>query len=271
MDQEGFYLVLKPGQRSPLAKLIERMPPGSWLANPRMPTNRARLWQNMLRISDGLEILHTQGLLHRNLDLWSVLATGGNEPDFQLTGFEWSLRLMGVAAPNSKSKTAGRGPAQPASFLEDWKAFGRLSAQLLGISEERLVNLGIPLSDVSDAASVEEAKLLRDLVHPEPLQRLDGEVVRNRIEVILQGLGADIAGRDPKFHLVVQLGVGSKLAEQIADASVKSAEVGEVSEQVAFIADDLKERCQITAIRTADGEGFRLAIQGGKLLYSLSQ
>jgi hypothetical protein len=120
VDREGFFLVLKPGQRRPLAKQLERLPPGNWLANPRLPANRVRLWRNLHRVANGLEILHNQGLLHRNLDTWSILASLGDEPDFQLTGFEWSLRLMSAAAPKGKSKALPSGSAQPISFLEDW-------------------------------------------------------------------------------------------------------------------------------------------------------
>jgi hypothetical protein len=263
VDATGFYLVLKPGQRRPLAKFLEHLPPGHWLANPRNPANRAKLWRNLLRIVGGLEILHTQGLLHRSLDHWSILATGGDEPDFLLTGFEWSLRLVGVAAPVGRARATPLGLAQPASFLEDWKALGRLAAHLLGLPEQRLLNLSIPASDVSETVSVDETRLLRNLIHAEPLDRVDGDIVAARIGAILDSLGADIAGRDPKLHLVVQLGVGSRLAEQIAEASGQTAEVGEAQAQRAFIADDLRQSCLLVAIRNPDDEGFRLALRGG--------
>jgi hypothetical protein len=270
IDTSAFYLVLRPGQRRPLAKYLERLPPGSWLANPRLASNRARLWRNLLRIADGLEILHSQGLLHRNLDEWSVLTALGDEPDFQLTGFEWSLRLVGATAKaKSKAKTSPIFPSQPASFLADWSAFGRLAAKLLGLAEARLSNLGIPASDVSEAVSVEETRLIRNLIHAEPLERLDGEVVASKVDQILQDLGAEISGRDPKFHLVLQLGSGS-LAEQIAEASEQLVGVGETDLQLRFVADDLQERCLLLAIRNSVGDGFRLALQGGKLLYTLT-
>lgn len=260
LDEEAFYLVLKPGQRRPLAKHLERPPPGSWIGNPRLAANRTRLWRNLRRIADGLEILHLQGLLHRNLDAWSILTSLGDEPDFQLTGFEWSLRLMNAAAPTGKSKALPSTASRPASFLEDWGAFGRLAAQILGIAETRFTNLAIPASDVSETLSVEEARLIRNLLNADPLERLDGEVVGRRIDQILQDLGAEIAGRDPKLHLVVQLGSGA-LAQRIADASEQSAGVGETDAQRAFIIDDLRERCLLLAIKTQDG--FRLALQGG--------
>jgi hypothetical protein len=61
-DAEGFYLVLNPGQRSPLQTLMDSSRSESWLKHPRQERNRLRLWQNLQRIALGLDILHSQGL-----------------------------------------------------------------------------------------------------------------------------------------------------------------------------------------------------------------
>ena len=66
------------------------------LSAPRLARNRRLLWANFLRIAQALELLHSQGIIHRNLDPWAVVGTFGDEPDFRLTGVEWSMRLATV-------------------------------------------------------------------------------------------------------------------------------------------------------------------------------
>ena len=123
-DESGFYLVLEPGQRQPLATLLADTPRDHWINNPRAAVNRALLWRNMLRISGGIQTLHDQGLLHKNINEWAILGTGGNEPDFQLTGFEWSIRIASATSSSETRMKLSRGPRRksgnPISF------FGRL-------------------------------------------------------------------------------------------------------------------------------------------------
>src|SRR5690606_6902498 len=97
-DEQGFYLVLAAGQRRPLHTVLENATPGHWLLQPTPPGNRARIWRNLALLARGLETLHSQGLLHRNIDSWAVLTAGSEDVDFQLTGFEWSMRVVGAEA-----------------------------------------------------------------------------------------------------------------------------------------------------------------------------
>jgi hypothetical protein len=107
-DAEGFYLVLSPGQRSPLQTILDGARDQHWLKQLRPHRNRLRLWKDLKRIAVGLDILHRQGLLHRNLDTWAIFTAGGDEPDFQLSGFEWSIRLTGVADRLRRPVGSGR-------------------------------------------------------------------------------------------------------------------------------------------------------------------
>ncbi|MFO1084106.1 MAG: hypothetical protein U1E21_06065 [Reyranellaceae bacterium] len=194
----------------------------------------------MLRITAGLETLHAQGLLHRNLDRWAILTTGGEQIDFQLTGFEWSLRLVSAATTMTSPQTAThQTSAEPASFLQDWKALGSLIAELVGTDLRRLADSSIPASRVSEHLIAEEVKLMRNLVQAEPLDRLDGEVVSAHIEGILHALGAMIAGRDPKFHLVLRLGTGAPLSELIGQNVDSDIEISDVTEQLSIVSSDL--------------------------------
>jgi serine/threonine protein kinase len=72
-DPNGFYLVLDPGQRSPLETILSRTGPAHWLKAPRNQSNRLRLWANIARVVKALEMLHSQGLIHRNVDRLRVV------------------------------------------------------------------------------------------------------------------------------------------------------------------------------------------------------
>jgi serine/threonine protein kinase len=124
-DAEGFYLVLDPGQGSPLEIFRRTKNPPPSLAQPRLPRNRRRLWANALRAAEALELLHSQGVIHRNIDPWAIITALSDQPDFRLTGFEWSMRIAAAdsAAPARKPV---EGQDAVASFGRDWTNLGSL-------------------------------------------------------------------------------------------------------------------------------------------------
>lgn len=133
-DDRGFYLVIDLGQKLPLGSLVQDEEGGHWLRQPRVDANRLLIWQNLKRLCLALEILHSQGLLHRKLDIWSVITAGNREADFQLTGFEWAVRLTSAAKASAKPT---RGSDDNYSFKHDWLLFSLLGAELLGVSRDR--------------------------------------------------------------------------------------------------------------------------------------
>jgi AAA domain len=266
-DGKGFHIVLATDQRRPLAVLIERSRPGTadWLRVTSVPANRRRLWRNFERVARGLEILHSQGLLHCNLDVWSVLTTGATEPDFQLTGFEWSLRLMGTA-----DRTRGvKEQAKPASFLDDWADFARLAAKLLGVKDNRLENFRIPAFEVNEHLSAAEAGFLRELVSASALAQIDGEYVVGRIGMIADGLEAAAAADEPHHQIVLNLGPDTGLTRAVRDASGLTIEADDVEAQRNFIDSDLSESARVLAIGEQDA--FNLVLHGTQLVYPLRQ
>jgi hypothetical protein len=266
-DDRGFYLVIDLGQRRPLENLLAHTPAGHWLKNQRILPNRIRLWRNLAQIAAALEILHGQGLLHRNLDKWSILASGGQEPDFQLTGFEWSMRLAGTLSSKSDASKRSAARIGPASFVEDWRAFGELSAELMGVSLKRILDLKLVPSEVADHMTAEEVKLLRQLVRAERLDRLDGEVVQQRIQEILRDATAEAAGKAAKFHLVFRFPIS--FAQRIREASGNDIEISDLDGLLAFVKADLGDNPLLLSIRTDAGES-RLTLSGKLLTYTLS-
>lgn len=270
VDDAGFYVVLDPGQRRPLATVLADSRPGHWLTNLRLPNNRARLWRNLLRVVSGFATLHTQGLLHKNLDRWAILTTGGDEVDFQLTGFEWSVRLVGAATGRRAAQRPTDRSGEPASFLQDWRDFGFLVADLMNVSFTRLNDSKVPLSGVSEYLTIDEVRLLRDLIQMNRLDRLDSDIVERRILEVLRNLDANIADRDAKLQLVVRLGTSSGLSQQIREASNNEVEINAREEQINFIRDDLSESPLLISVKADEPTNFRLVIQGTNLLYRLN-
>lgn len=212
-DTAGFYLVIEPGSRRPIAPSLARSRAGHWMTAPRAAANRVRIWRNLKRIALALEALHGEGMLHRDLDAWSVLSAEGDEPDFQLTGFEWSMRLVTSAA---RGKGALRKAEGTVSFRGDWAAFGKLAAQLIDSDWNRVENLAIPAFDVADHLFAAEVRLLRNLAGIESIDRLDGDVVLKRIDQIIATVAADAAGKESKLNLVLDLRESGSIARTVA-------------------------------------------------------
>jgi hypothetical protein len=95
------------------------------LAQPRLPRNRRRLWANAKRAAEALELLHSQSVIHRNIDPWAVITDFGEQSDFRLTGFEWSMRLAASDSPLATLKPSD-GRDGVASFGRDWTNLGIL-------------------------------------------------------------------------------------------------------------------------------------------------
>ena len=267
-DKDGFYLVIDPGQRRPLAPILERAPRGHRLRLPRSPQNRDLMWRNLRRIASALEALHSEGLLHRDLDAWSVLTAGGEEPDFQLTGFEWSMRLMSTAAAQ---KSALRKPAETASFRTDWHMFGRLTAQLIEADWAKVERLDIPAFTVADHLRASEVRLLRHLAGLEYLDRLDGEVVVDRIDQIIAEIASDVAGRDLKLHLVLDLRSTSDLGRAIITQLGIDALSADTDTLARYVEADLAGAPLLLGVRREQDRSMRLFLRGHDLLYRIGR
>lgn len=264
-DTKGFYIVLDASQRRPLQVLLDRGRKSTdWLRSLNLPQNRHRLWSNLMRIVRGLEILHNEGLVHRNLDAWSVLTSAGDDPDFQLTGFEWSIRL----SHTKDRKKAGRAPELPmVSFAADWSAFALLAAKIFNISEDRLRDKNIPDYEVRENASAAEIRLLRDLLHPQDLQRLDGEYVAQNIDMILTTLDALKSSTEGRYHLALRLSPESGLSRIVRRLSDHTIEMDEPVAQLDWIAADLGSPMTLLIAGEPDHPQFYL--RGERLVYLL--
>jgi hypothetical protein len=269
-DTEGFYLVLDPGQGSPLETFMrsERKTP-ELLAQARQPRARRILWANARRLAQALELLHSQGAIHRNLDPWAVVTTLSDEPDFRITGFEWSMRIATVGAKQGKKAQAPTAE-NSVSFARDWRDLALLLALFLDIPSGPLGEMRVVPSRVAEHASAAEVKLLRAMLGLERVERLDGEFVTRRIDDIIDSISAEVAGKDAKLCLAVRLGRGSSLSEAIRRVSNDEIEIADEERQVEFILDDLSHQVQLVGIKTGGDLNARHALLGRSLTYRLA-
>lgn len=269
-DTSGFYLILNAGRRSPLQSFLDPSRGQHWIKYPRQQSNRLLLWHNLKRIAAGLNVLHSQGILHRNLDAWAVFTAGIDEPDFLLTGFEWSVRLNGTAV-DAPIRKRPREVEQRLSFYTDWQSFGLLVASLLQIDAAGLI-----ASDAREGMDFligPERQLLRLLVRANPSDRIDGEVVGERIDAIIQELSAVAARRESRLYFACRLGRESKLSQAIRTASGKSIDIDDREAQLDFIRADIADQRLLVTFRTdrIDPTQQRHVVVGRQLVYRLTQ
>ena len=270
-DARGFYLIIAPGQRQPLQSLLQKNSSSHWLQQPRSVANRLRMWANLKLLVHGLETLHAQGMLHRCVDSWSVLTAGGSEPDFQLTGFEWTMRIASVEGVSIRGTSVGTIRAVD-SFSQDWKDFGLLAADLLGAKRQRVLDPSIAPFEIAEHLTLAEARLLRLIVQMNPKQPLDGDTISTSIDNVLVGLRAEVASRRAKLHLAIRLGSTSRLSERIRQASGLDIETNDFDAQLQFIKDDLTNEPLLLCVRQQDAPNeFRLVLRGKHLLYRLQE
>lgn len=266
VDADGFYLVIEPGSRRPIATLLNRPRGSGWLTVPRLAANRVRIWRNLRRLVVALEALHGEGMLHRDLDAWSVLSAGGEELDFQLTGFEWSMRLV---ASGSQGKRSPRKVAETTvSFRADWAAFGKLAARLVDADWTRVGDLVIPAFEVADHLFAAEVRLLRNLAGIELLDRLDGDVVLKQIDQIITSVAAEAAGKDMKLQLVLDLRADSPIGRLVAKHRETDTE-SIAPELPAIVEADLSDRPLLVGVAEESDGTLKLMMRGHDYWYHL--
>jgi serine/threonine protein kinase len=141
-DSKAFVMVLQSdsGGFSRLSDLLKQRNDHLWLNVKNLRTNpiRGRVWQALHRIAIGIDSLHRQHVIHRNLTAENIyLDTRVGPESCRLGGFEWSVRLgvsvtgqgTGISPwatpPETVETVAGL------TFQTDWYAFGMLCARFL--------------------------------------------------------------------------------------------------------------------------------------------
>jgi hypothetical protein len=188
-DETSFGIVLRQSGQ-PLSSRMARATKDHWLKDLARRQARMLFWHNMARIAKAIGIVHLHGLVHGRIDASAVMTEGGHEPDFFLGGFEWSLWFSAGEADESHAKlSAQNAPARADkhySFEGDWRSFGSLIANCLGVHVEPSGDI-IVLPDGADTSFIDssERALLRRLFVPTRYDVNDATTVGRAIRDIV--------------------------------------------------------------------------------------
>lgn len=121
---------------TPLDQLLRDRSMGTWLDIKNVEA-RQRIWLGLLKIVYGIDILHSQNVLHRNINAENIFLHPDEGPEsLLLGGFEWSIRIGEYLSAPSKKKQKGPLNSEADStlafnFEDDWYDFGLLAARCL--------------------------------------------------------------------------------------------------------------------------------------------
>ncbi|WJS86398.1 ATP-binding protein [Paracoccus sp. TOH] len=157
------------------------------------PIGRKRIlvWRNITRLVRALGILHDQAIVHGDLSQDCIFSEDGDQPDFRLGGFEWSVRLD--AGDQSRATRSMHRPDKTFSFRADWAQLGIIAADLLGLEKSDSAFLN---------TSSKELRVLRLLTVPRPNQPLDAKTVAREIETVILDLRRLESGRQGQLILM---------------------------------------------------------------------
>lgn len=101
-------------------------------------SNRVILWKNIIRLIKGVEILHSQGIIHRKINLDNILYDNSSSikdtERFRLGGFEQSLNLSNLDSNNFSFVDDNEDTVF--SLYVDWEMLGILVLEILNIDKD---------------------------------------------------------------------------------------------------------------------------------------
>ncbi|MDX7997847.1 hypothetical protein FE394_01200 [Xenorhabdus sp. Reich] len=299
-DECGFYLVLDAGNRLPLSNFLQSSMQKKtlsihWLKTLKVPQRRIRFWNNIIRVINALQLLHSQGLLHRHLDEDAILTDPhSSDSDFQLTGFEWSIRVQTMSGFNtSGSPSESIKSGRVYSFLTDWADLGRLIAKILKLDILTLRNLTIPIKQLVDESglTLDEITLIRGLLGDLKLQAnipresIDGNMIITQVKDIITSLTSLLSSDDSNLDIIIHLNTNTPrnltplkkssvfIAIQHIYKKLYDVNLGEndTSECIKFVASDLRNDPRIVILPSPEGENEELLLLGSHLTYILTK
>ncbi len=258
-DDDEFGIVVEDSGQS-LTLMRSRASETHWLRNLRSGRSRTLLWGNIRRLARALELVHGQGLIHGMLSTNAVMTHGALDPDFRLTGFEWSLWF---AAPANIPSHPNLSPAalyknQAYSFAADWRALGELVADLLDVKLSPTGEVRASKAHVDVEISTPEAMLLRRLVYPGAAEALDGPTVARSIDDIIAEIARAGAVRTGTFILLIPDSCG--LARAVTQATDGAIESDQRRLQLEWAAADVAAGATLFAQPTIPGTSERLTL-----------
>jgi hypothetical protein len=262
---DAFFLKM-PGDLGPLDYVRKRAGANHWLNNLRGTRFRATLWQNIRRLADALGAVHGQGLVHGRLSDTSIFTASERDADFRLGGFEWCVRIVEADVAPVARVARSRGTPIVLSFVDDWRAVGKLAADILGIDTRSLDADEITFLTGRTAIDLypSEIDFIRELIRPDRQREFDARIVVREIDAVLTDLGVDSFQDTGRYILALRLGERSKLTACLRTVSEDLFDPGDFGAQMDFVRADLATGA--TLIGQSNG---RLAVLTDAVAYML--
>lgn len=264
-DARCFVMALEaPGYES-LAEALTHRSEVAWLS-PRDVASRHALWTGLQRLASGIQLLHEQYILHRDVRAETVFFNSQlGATSLRLGGFEWSVRL---GTPATKAPPPGW--SSPPEFFgaavfgyrpeTDWYGFGMLAVRTLLNVESYATNQAVErhrhvLTELERSggklSDLERALLVR-LIATEPSERITrGYEILTAIQDILRALEHGGEPRADTRPLVVVINPGTN--RSLVD---RALELGFVSNpekpQDAFNPNDVLHAANLTSFVQRD-------------------
>ncbi|QKC90602.1 DNA helicase [Mesorhizobium sp. NZP2234] len=269
-DSENFGVLLEHAGQPLSAKQL-RVSRQHWLKNLGAPRPRTLFWRNIRRLVTALGIVHAQGLVHGTISAGCVMTEGSEDPDFQLTGFEWSLWL---SADKSEKAQAKLGEVAAAirtdrySFAEDWRALGKLAAHSL----DAVVRLS---GDVQSAGrsetpinlSTSERVFLKRLVNPTRTDSLEALSIARAVDDIIADVGRSVASRSGTF--ILMFAQNSGLGEAVFTVTEGAIPIDEYRAQLDWVRADLDGGATLMMPRNFDPAQDKANLVTSTMNYSI--
>jgi serine/threonine protein kinase len=205
-DNQAYVMVLEGRGYETLDTTLEHRGDYKWLRRDNLRDKRVRelMWKGLRRVAAGIKLLHSQQVIHGRISAENIYLNPDQGPDsWRLGGFEWSVRLGGVATAGSHGTNWAIPPDQADEYTSNytfdanWYAFGMLAARCFYMVEgfrnegpdelnrlvfEEVTSSAEPLSDI-------ERDLVLRLIAPLPSDRLSyGNDILILIDDIIKGL-----------------------------------------------------------------------------------
>ncbi|QCK88710.1 helicase [Phreatobacter aquaticus] len=249
-DDKHFFAILDGGRRQVLSRVLQDRSRYPWLVNLPEVGRRRPLWEGLLRIAEGLSILHREGTLHRALSSSSIFVNPDGQGEFRLSGFEWSLRIAGpdggsskVGVKNPFSAPELDKPAGEYSTATDWYDFGVVAAELFGAPLKSIRKRSALQGLVSNLGNLRESErtFIARLLDENPEERLvEPEEIEELIQQIIGDLSAVTTSLSRDLVMAVRLGMDIEIARTIESLSEGRAKAIDPVAQRDWIRTDLQ-------------------------------
>jgi hypothetical protein len=269
-DADNFGVLLERTS-APLSVRRQRAGRSHWLQNLAASRPRTLFWRNIRRIATALGIVHAQGLVHGKLAADVIMTDASDEPDFQLSGFEWSLWVSADTADKSHAALSTESSAHRSmtySFAEDWHALGTLVAECFHVKVRRSGDMRSAGDENHPIIlSVSERALLKRLVMPTRLDYLDSVSITRSIDDIIASIAQAVAIQPGTF--ILGFSAREALGSVIFAASSGAVPVDEFRQQLNWIQADLQTGTTLIVPRQFDHAGGVLRLVTETMVYRL--